>query len=80
MRRAKRLLGKDEEDIELASSANDAVDGYDSEASEDHDRDNYAQTLALGTMMLRRSKEKAFVDGSYKSTRTPNRQLVACLG
>jgi hypothetical protein len=67
MRLAKRLLSKDEEDFELAS-ANDKADGYVSEANEDHDRDNYAQTLALGNMMLRRSKEKAFVDGSYKST------------
>ncbi|GAX17049.1 AdoMet-dependent rRNA methyltransferase SPB1 [Fistulifera solaris] len=32
---------------------------------EDYDSDDYAQTLALGTMMLRRSKEKAFVDASY---------------
>jgi AdoMet-dependent rRNA methyltransferase SPB1 len=37
---------------------------YDS-ANEDYDSDDYAQTLALGTMMLRRSKEKALVDASY---------------
>jgi len=37
---------------------------YDSD-HEDYDSDDYAQTLALGTMMLRRSKEKAFVDASY---------------
>lgn len=37
---------------------------YDSE-NEDYDSDDYARTLALGTMMLRRSKEKAFVDASY---------------
>lgn len=35
----------------------DDNDGYDS--------DDYARTLALGTMMLRRSKEKALVDASY---------------
>jgi len=33
--------------------------------NEDYDSDDYAQTLALGTMMLRKSKEKAFVDASY---------------
>jgi len=32
---------------------------------EDYDSDDHAQTLALGTMMLRRSKEKALVDASY---------------
>ena len=37
---------------------------YDS-AHEDYDSDDYAETLALGTMMLRRSKEKALVDASY---------------
>ena len=37
---------------------------YDSD-HEDYDSDDYAQTLALGTMLLRRSKEKAFVDASY---------------
>jgi len=37
---------------------------YNSE-NEDYDSDDYAQTLALGTMMLRKSKEKAFVDASY---------------
>lgn len=37
---------------------------YDSD-NEDYDSDDYAQTLALGTMILRRSKEKAFVDASY---------------
>lgn len=37
---------------------------YDSE-HEDYDSDDYARTLALGTMMLRRSKEKALVDASY---------------
>lgn len=37
---------------------------YDSE-HEDYDSDDYAETLALGTMMLRRSKEKTLVDASY---------------
>jgi AdoMet-dependent rRNA methyltransferase SPB1 len=37
---------------------------YNSE-NEDYDSDDYAQTLALGTMMVRRSKEKALVDASY---------------
>ncbi|GKY95483.1 AdoMet-dependent rRNA methyltransferase spb1 [Mayamaea pseudoterrestris] len=37
---------------------------YDSD-HEDYDSDDYARTLALGTMLLRRSKEKAFVDASY---------------
>jgi AdoMet-dependent rRNA methyltransferase SPB1 len=35
------------------------------DSNEDYDSDDYAQTLALGTMMLRRSKEKALVDASY---------------
>jgi len=33
--------------------------------NEKYDSDDYAQTLALGTMMLRKSKEKAFIDASY---------------
>jgi hypothetical protein len=37
---------------------------YDSE-NEDYDSDDHARTLALGTMMLRRSKEKALVDACY---------------
>ena len=37
---------------------------YDSD-HEDYDSDDYAQTLALGTMMLRRSKAKQLVDASY---------------
>jgi AdoMet-dependent rRNA methyltransferase SPB1 len=37
---------------------------YDSD-HEDYDSDDYAETLALGTMILRKSKEKAFVDASY---------------
>lgn len=37
---------------------------YDSD-NEDYDSDDHARTLALGTMMLRRSKEKALVDASY---------------
>jgi len=37
---------------------------YDSD-HEDYDSDDYARTLALGTMMLRRSKAKALVDASY---------------
>ena len=37
---------------------------YDSD-NEDYDSDDYARTMALGTMMLRRSKAKALVDASY---------------
>ena len=37
---------------------------YDSD-NEEYDSDDYAQTLALGTMMLRKSKAKALVDASY---------------
>jgi len=33
--------------------------------NEDYDSDDYARTLALGTMMLRHSKAKALVDASY---------------
>jgi len=33
--------------------------------NEDYDSDDYAETLALGTMMLRKSKAKALVDASY---------------
>lgn len=37
---------------------------YDSD-HEDYDSDDLAETLALGTMMLRKSKAKALVDASY---------------
>ena len=37
---------------------------YDSE-HEDYDSDDYAETLAIGTMLLRKSKEKSFLDASY---------------
>ena len=37
---------------------------YDSE-NEDYDSDDHARTLALGTMILRKSKEKSMVDASY---------------
>ena len=37
---------------------------YDSE-NEEYDSDDYAKTMALGTMMLRRSKAKSLVDASY---------------
>ena len=37
---------------------------YDSE-NEDYDSDDHARTLALGTMMLRKTKAKALVDASY---------------
>jgi len=37
---------------------------YDSE-NEEYDSDDYAETMALGTMMLRHSKTKALVDASY---------------
>mmetsp|Transcript_9122 Transcript_9122/g.12954 ORF Transcript_9122/g.12954 Transcript_9122/m.12954 type:complete len:1162 (-) Transcript_9122:205-3690(-) len=37
---------------------------YDTD-EEDYDSDDHAATLALGTMMLRKSKAKAFVDASY---------------
>eukprot|EP00979_Chaetoceros_neogracilis_P011714 scaffold2957_cov232-Chaetoceros_neogracile.AAC.6 len=33
--------------------------------NEDYDSDDYAETLALGTMMLRQSKAKSLVDASY---------------
>lgn len=44
----------------------DRVDSrtYDSD-SEDYDNKDRAMTLALGTMMLRKSKQKAMVDASY---------------
>jgi AdoMet-dependent rRNA methyltransferase SPB1 len=37
---------------------------YDSD-HEEYDSDDYAKTMALGTMMLRKSKAKALVDASY---------------
>jgi len=37
---------------------------YNSE-NEDYDSDDHAETLALGTMMLRKSKAKSLVDASY---------------
>lgn len=33
--------------------------------NEDYDSDDYAKTMALGTMMMRKSKAKALVDASY---------------
>ena len=64
-------IGKsDNEDIntgfEIVSSTLPRIDDrkYDSE-NEDYDNDDHAKTLALGTMMLRRSKAKELVDASY---------------
>ncbi len=37
---------------------------YDSD-NEEYDSDDYAKTMALGTMMLRKSKAKSLVDASY---------------
>jgi AdoMet-dependent rRNA methyltransferase SPB1 len=59
--------GKDDSGFEVVSQAPlPAIDTrkYDSE-NEDYDSDDYAKTLALGTMILRKSKEKAMVDASY---------------
>jgi AdoMet-dependent rRNA methyltransferase SPB1 len=64
--------GKSSSTIELVPQESDDVRPlpimderkFDSE-HEDYDSDDHAQTLALGTMMVRRSKEKAFVDASY---------------
>ena len=58
--------GKDDSGFEVVSRVLPAIDTrkYDSE-NEDYDSDDLAKTLALGTMILRKSKEKAMVDASY---------------
>lgn len=58
--------GKDTSGFEVVPSALPVFDTrkYDSD-NEDYDSDDYAKTLALGTMILRKSKEKAMVDASY---------------
>jgi len=58
--------GKDDSGFEVVPSALPVFDTrkYDSD-NEDYDSDDYAKTLALGTMILRKSKEKAMVDASY---------------
>jgi AdoMet-dependent rRNA methyltransferase SPB1 len=63
------MKGKDDAGFEVVPSKElplPAVDTrkYDSE-EEDYDSDDYIKTLALGTMILRKSKEKAMVDASY---------------
>lgn len=61
--------------IEIAPKESSVMDGfgpmssldsrtYDSD-SEDYDKRDKTMTLALGTMMLRKSRKKAFVDASY---------------
>jgi len=57
--------GKDDS-FEVVPTALPVMDSrkYDSE-NEDYDSDDHAKTLALGTMILRKSKEKAMVDASY---------------
>lgn len=52
--------------VEQGSSSLPVMDHrkYDSD-NEDYDSDDYAKTMALGTMMLRKSKAKALVDASY---------------
>ena len=64
---AQGSAGKDESGFEVVSQGPlPVIDTrkYDSE-NEDYDSDDYAKTLALGTMILRKSKEKAMVDASY---------------
>mmetsp|Transcript_32221 Transcript_32221/g.63821 ORF Transcript_32221/g.63821 Transcript_32221/m.63821 type:complete len:1052 (+) Transcript_32221:117-3272(+) len=61
--------GKDSSGFEVVPSSQGPLPiadtrKYDSE-NEDYDSDDYAKTLALGTMILRKSKEKAMVDASY---------------
>lgn len=62
--------GKDSSGFQVVSASDNGplpiVDKrqYNSD-NEDYDSDDYAQTLAIGTMMLRRSKAKALVDASY---------------
>eukprot|EP00526_Cylindrotheca_closterium_P002697 CAMPEP_0113635820 /NCGR_PEP_ID=MMETSP0017_2-20120614/18677_1 /TAXON_ID=2856 /ORGANISM="Cylindrotheca closterium" /LENGTH=1028 /DNA_ID=CAMNT_0000546627 /DNA_START=17 /DNA_END=3103 /DNA_ORIENTATION=- /assembly_acc=CAM_ASM_000147 len=52
--------------VEQGSASLPVMDNrkYDSD-NEDYDSDDYAKTMALGTMMLRKSKAKALVDASY---------------
>jgi AdoMet-dependent rRNA methyltransferase SPB1 len=59
-------LGEESHGFEVVSAQLPISDErrYDSE-NEHYDSDDYATTLALGTMMLRKSKAKALVDASY---------------
>jgi AdoMet-dependent rRNA methyltransferase SPB1 len=76
---ARRLIkagmGQMDEDVDKSNSRFEVVEQgvtlpvidqrkYDSD-NEDYDSDDYAKTMALGTMMLRKSKAKALVDASY---------------
>merc|ERR1711865_432791 len=53
---------EDDDDDVLPAIVDDRK--YDSDHM-DYDSDDYAETMALGTMMLRHSKAKALVDASY---------------
>ena len=71
MGNAGQVGGRDEKDsgFEVVASSQGPLPvldsrKYDSE-NEDYDSDDHARTLALGTMILRKSKEKALVDASY---------------
>jgi len=59
----------EEEGFTVAPADPDALPIYDERKydsdNEEYDSDDHAETLALGTMMLRKSKAKAIVDSSY---------------
>eukprot|EP00578_Thalassiosira_sp_NH16_P008510 CAMPEP_0181118856 /NCGR_PEP_ID=MMETSP1071-20121207/23300_1 /TAXON_ID=35127 /ORGANISM="Thalassiosira sp., Strain NH16" /LENGTH=1066 /DNA_ID=CAMNT_0023203381 /DNA_START=47 /DNA_END=3247 /DNA_ORIENTATION=+ len=61
--------GKDSSGFEVVASTQGPLPVFDTRKydsdNEDYDSDDYAKTLALGTMILRKSKEKAMVDASY---------------
>jgi len=64
-----KMNGKDVSGFEVVPSKEQPLPivdtrKYDSD-NEDYDSDDYIKTLALGTMILRKSKEKAMVDASY---------------
>ena len=70
--REKRKKANNQEDFEIAAASQPQIGSlerkdlrkYDSE-EEEYDSDDVAKTLAIGTMILRPSRTKAFVDASY---------------
>ena len=70
--REKRKKANNQEDFEIAAASQPQIGSlerkdlrkYDSE-EEEYDSDDVAKTLAIGTIILRPSRTKAFVDASY---------------
>ena len=59
-----KIQATEDDQIEIVPREKNEVRSYDSD-NEQYDSHDRAMTLALGTLMLRRSREKALVDASY---------------